>query len=350
MMTYVPRPGFLTGYIVMALCLIIPSPVRAGDTAYQVLTDMAGRRVTLKHPVKTLVTTFKPASLCVFSLGLAGQLVGVDTSFKRDRLARRIYPGIAHLPGVGTKTKGINIETLAGLKPDLVILYSQKDGLALAERLADMDIPSLVIIPESFKTIKDAMHLIAAAAGVSHRMASIGTEMDQLLSLVTRRLAGMPETERKTAYFASSRGLFSTTTANMLQHDILTRAGVTNVSSGLTGYFQNVSPEQLVRWNPDMMILSQHMPESETGRLAHPALRSLNAVAAGTVFRCPSNLAPWDFPSPLSVLAVLWTARKAYPDRFNDIDMQVAADRFHRTLFNKTMTGMGGSINDTIEW
>ena len=330
--------------------LLVPASVWAVETYPRVLTDMAGRRVVLETPVETMVTTFKPSSLCVFSLGLAEKLVGVDTSFKRDRLARRIFPSVTDIPGVGNKTKGINFETVAGLKPDLVILYSQKDGLPLAERLAAMNIPSIIILPESFETIKQAMRLIASAAGVSERMAVIEIRMDQLLSKVTERLCDLPPEGKKSAYFASSRGLYTTTTGNMLQHEIITRAGVKNVSAGLTGYFRNISPEQLVRWNPDIMILSQHIAQSEIKRVSGAVLRPVNAVAAGNVFRCPSSLAPWDFPSPLSVLATLWIAQKAYPDRFADINIQTEADTFHKTLFGMTMTRMGGSVSDTLDW
>jgi len=66
------------------------------------------------------------------------------------------------------------------------------------------------------------------------------------------------------------------------------------------------------------------------------------------VYRCPSDLAPWDFPSPLSVLASLWLARKAYPDRFSDIDLKDKVNGYYKVLFGKTMDQMGGTLDDRI--
>jgi len=74
------------------------------------------------------------------------------------------------------------------------------------------------------------------------------------------------------------------------------------------------------------------------------------AISTRQVFRCPSSLSPWDFPSPLSVLASLWLAKRVYPDYFVDIDLLNKTNEFHRVLFGKTMDEMGGGLDDTIQW
>jgi iron complex transport system substrate-binding protein len=173
--------------------------------------------------------------------------------------------------------------------------------------------------------------------------------MNDVLSLVDNRLADLPGSRKKTGYFASTLGLFSTTTGSMLQDEIFSRARIRNVSSHLTGYFQDISPEQLVEWDPDIMVLSQHMKKSQLRLLNLAPLQGISAISRNHVFRCPSSLAPWDFPSPLAVLATLWVAKKAYPEKFADIDMTVQADAFHHHLFGQTMTQMGGTLEDAID-
>jgi iron complex transport system substrate-binding protein len=329
--------------------LLIPAFLTAAETKTRTLIDMAGRRVIIKDPVDKIVTTFKPASLCVLSLGLAHKLVGIDNSSRLDRMQQAVFPGVVNVTGVGTKTMGINFETLVSLKPDLVILYSQKDGLALADRLNAMKIPSIVIMPETFDSIKQSLRVIALAAGGTDKPLFVEHQMDRVLDVVAQRLAGLRDAVKKTGYFASARGIFSTTTGNMLQDEIFSKAGVRNVSGHLTGYFQDISPEQLVKWNPDIMVLSQHMKKSDTHRLFGKALKDITAVSRDQVYRCPSSLAPWDFPSPLSVLASLWLARKAYPERFSDVETGELVDAFHHHLFGKTLTQMGGTLSDGID-
>jgi len=243
----------------LLILVLIPVLLRAGETKTRIIMDMAGRRVVIKDPVNTIVTTFKPSSLCVLSLGLAHKLVGIDNSSKQDRMQQAVFPGVVNIAGVGSKTMGINFETVVSLKPDLVILYSQKDGLALADRLDTMKIPSIVIMPETFDSIKTSLRMIALAAGEEHNSLLVVNQMDRVLDIVAQRLIGLPDEAKKSGYFASGRGIFSTTTGNMLQDEIFRKAGVKNVSSHLSGYFQDISPEQLVKWNPDIMVLSQHM-------------------------------------------------------------------------------------------
>jgi len=315
----------------------------------RMVIDQANRRVMIPGGVNKIVTTFKPATLCVLTLGLAPKLIGVDTSSKRDRLSKAVFPGINQITGIGSKSMGINFEALVSLEPDLVILYSQKDGLQLANRLADLNIPAIIILPETFQTIQLSLQLIAQAVGGETNYKAVEQQMDQVLLLIQERLRDLPLENRKTGYFASSRGMFSTTTGNMIQHEIFTTSGIENVSANLTGYFQDISPEQLFRWNPDIMVLSRHMKRSETTRLANKGLSQVTAISNKTVYRCPSSLSPWDFPSPLSVLASLWLAKRVYPDYFSDINLLDKINIYHRVLFGKTMDEMGGSLDDIIQ-
>ncbi len=330
---------------VLALSLARPTGALSAIT----LEDMAGRAVTISKPVHRLVTTFKPATLCVLSLGLGDKLVGVDTSSKQDRLHLAVHPPIADTIAVGNKRMGLSYETVIALAPDLVILFAQKDGIALSQRLEQVGIPSLIILPEDFSTIKSALNLIARAVGEPQRTRPAFNAMDDILSFVDQRIGAIGPDERRTGYFASSIGLFSTTTRNMLQDKMFERAGIRNVSHDLEGYFQDISPEQFMAWNPDLVVLSQHLNKNTIKRLSSPALKRVSAIRDKQVFRCPSDLSPWDFPSPLSVLGVLWMAQKAYPEKFSDVDILRMADRFHKTLFGKSMSGMGGTLHDNLD-
>jgi iron complex transport system substrate-binding protein len=332
---------FLMGFCISGSAL-------ANELKNRTIKDMAGRKIVIKGPVKKIVTTFKPSTLCVLSLGLQDRLVGVDSSSKRDRLSLAVYPAILNVKGIGSKSMGINFETLVSLKPDLVILYSQKDGLSLADRLNAMGIPSVIIFPETFETIKESMCLIANAVGEPERTVFVEEQMDRILELTKTAIKGLSEKDKKTGYFSSSIGIFSTTTGNMLQDEIFNQAGIINVSHHLKGYFQNISPEQLIKWNPDIMVLSRHMKKSEIKLLENKALKKITAVSQKTVYRCPSSLAPWDFPSPMSVLASLWLACKVYPERLSGIDFKKTADDFHYKLFGKSMTAMGGTSDDKV--
>ncbi len=317
--------------------------------ANRVVKDMVGREVIVHEKAERIITTFKPAALCVLSLGLSDRLVGIDSHSKHDKLQLRVCPGIAVLPGVGRKSTGLNLETIIHLKPDLVVLYAQKDGIKIADRLMAHDIPSVVIVPESFDGLRQALGLIAEAAGEPERAEKVLEVCDRLLGIVRERTRDIPEDERKVVYYASSKGAFSTATGSLLQDEIISRAGGRNAGHALSGYFREISPEQLIKWNPDLIVSSINGRAQVKRALSRPEFKQVKAVANRAVYLFPSNLAPWDFPSPLSTLGVLWLGKRLYPDRFEDLDMISEIDRFHKVLFKKSFTALEGALKDRLE-
>jgi iron complex transport system substrate-binding protein len=343
--TVCPFAPRIIGLALMIGLLLLPASAKADRL---VITDMAERTIRLDGPAKRLVTTFKPATLCLFCLGLQNRLVGIDTDSRRDPLHQAVFPGVTEIPAVGTKSAGLNLETIVSLKPDLVILYAQKDGRQLADRLDALGIRSLIILPETFDSIKQTLELIARAAGSAPDVIPATGLMDEVLTLVERRLSDQAIEKKKRAYFASPRGLFSTATGHMLQDEILTRAGLINVSHDLRGYFQDISPEQLIRWNPDIIVLSRGLDVNLVRRLDTPVFQAVTAVTAGAVYRFPSSLSPWDFPSPLSALSTLWLAQKAYPDRFDPDQTRAVIEQFHQRLFGRSLSEMSGELGDIV--
>jgi iron complex transport system substrate-binding protein len=211
-----------------------------------------------------------------------------------------------------------------------------------------MGISSIIILPESMDNIRRSLEIIAQAVGLARRSSGAINAMDKVLSLVASRTESIPLQDRKKAYFGSSRNFFNTAAGNMLQDNILSRAGMINVSHDLSGYFQDISPEQFLSWNPDIVFISRNLNGEGLAPLHHPALQRVSAINHKQVHRFPGSLAPWDFPSPLSALATLWASMQAYPERFNDIDLTAYANAFHHQVFNKTMVEMGGILDDGL--
>ncbi|BBO71158.1 hypothetical protein DSCA_50880 [Desulfosarcina alkanivorans] len=336
------KPG-----IVLFLCaclLCVPAVDAAAGPAGRTVTDMVGRTVTVPVEARRLVTTFKPASLCVTALGLQNRLVGIDTDSKRDPLQLAVSPAIGQLPAVGQKSTGLNFEAILSVDPDLAILFAQKDGIAIADRLGDHGVAAIVILPERMQTLYDTLRLIAEAAGAPLKAENAIAECRRVVALVGQRVAAIDADHRRRVYFSSPRGIFSTATGDLLQDEMIAMAGAVNVGHALTGYFREISPEQFIAWNPDIVLKSGHHHHSSHTILQQPQFAGVAAVAAHRIYTFPSNIAHWDFPSPLSALGILWLAGTCYPERFADLDMQAEIDRFHMALFGKTFVSLGGKL------
>lgn len=313
-----------------------------------VITDDADREVEIPDQVNRLVTAFKPATLLVLSLGGADALVGVDSSSRHDTLNLAVAPELKKAVSVGSKSQDISLETVISLKPDLVILYSQKTGIQLADRLQDSGCPAMVIAPETFDSIEKNLMLLGKALDRQEQAARVVQAMHNVQEAVHIRVQDLEKKERKTVYYAGPSGFLSTSPSGMLQDVMIDRAGGRNAASGLHGYFKQVSPEQLMDWAPDSIILSRMIRPQAKTLLKRKQFSLLPAVKRNNIHVFPSTLAPWDFPSPLSALGVLWLGARLYPERFADISLMQEVNAFHRTLFGQSFTEMNGYLDDDL--
>ncbi len=106
-------------------------------------------------------------------------------------------------------------------------------------------------------------------------------------------------------------------------------AGGRNAAVGLRGTLQPVSVEQIVQWNPDIIIVGGQDASPDADPLATiPALRGRRVV------RNPSGVYQWDRHGPEFALQVQWTAKLLHPAQFADLDMTRETMAFYRRFFD----------------
>lgn len=331
----------------MACCLLFITASRSA--AETTITDAAGRKVEIPATVSRLVTTFKPATLMVLCLNRANAIVGLDNSSRADPLALAVAPELADLPGVGSKSRGINLETILSLDPDLVILPYQQAGVRMADRLGASGCPAMVIAPETFESMDQTLIMLASAMGEPGRADAPIQAMRRVQDLLRKRVQNLTPEKRKTVYYAGPSGFLTTSPAGMLQDRMIHLAGGVNAAHELKGFFKQISPEQLISWAPDSIVISRMSRLQAKSFLSRQQFSLLPAVREKDIHVFPSNLAPWDFPSPLSALGALWLGVRLYPGEFEDISLSREVDHFHKTLFGQSFTEMGGHLDDKLD-
>lgn len=307
------------------------------------IKDQANRIIEVKQPVKKVVTTFIPATLFALCADLKNQLVGASI---KDRSAS-IFEALIdknNLPvAVGNRTCGLNLETIFSLSPDLVIMYGQKDGIRLADRLTKLGIPALVIRPETIADMKETLKIIGMASGrVEHTKKAL-SGIKRVEDLMLKKISTIKTRQR--VYYASSR-LLSTISGDMLQNEMISLAGGDNVSKNTFGFFVNVSKEQVLKWNPEVIFVSDRLSSKGERQLHSPGFEMIQAVKDNRIFRVPSKTY-WDFPSPLSMAGVLWMAGKINPELFDnetiDNEINLLYDTFFGSGFSKEFPYITGA-------
>lgn len=305
----------------------------AGQTGPIVLTDQAGRSVTLEAPAERIVSSYYISTALLVALGLEDHLTAIEKKADTRELYKLASPGLLELPGVGT-SKEINVEETAATEPGLVVLPLRlKDSTPSFEEL---NIPVLVVNPETQEDFEACLALLAQATGTEERGAALLScyheKMQEARELVK-------DLERPSVYFSSSSDYFSTCTASMYQNDLIGAAGGRNVSESLEdGYWKVVSPEEILEWNPQYMFFTADAEYSREDILADEALSAVDAVKNGNVFRFPSVIEAWDYPTPSSVLGVLWLTHMLHPEVYSMEQYLEEARDFYSEFFGISVT------------
>ena len=299
----------------------------------RVVTDMIGRKVELPNKVERVVTTYKPATQFILALGAQDRLVAGARGMPLQILFTLMEGNVNQLPKVGSKS-GINLEAIVAQEPDLVITDPHRSGPQAAEKLKKQGIATIIIKPESFQQIKEANRLIGSALNLPEKAQKINDQYDKILKL-TERVKNLPQEEKKKVYFANS-SLLDTVGGGMLQTDLIEMAGAINPAKKAKKGFMEISPEQLIKWNPDTVIISQFYRGKIDKLLEDEKYQSLKAFKDKNIYRIPSQLEPWDFPSPSSPLIAIWLAEKLYPEKYEDVDLEQVINDFYKKVYGQS--------------
>ncbi len=318
------------------------------ETQKVIVTDGLGRQIEITDKVERIVVNYGIAGHMIFALGEQDKLVGIDSPSKNNAFFNAIKPGFSSLPAPGSPNN-INIEELVTLDPDLVLVPGRNKELA--ENLEQRGFTVFGVTAEDLEELKTTMENLGRALGCEDKATQFIEYYDEAINTVQKKTKDLQPEERPGVYVVGPTGLLSTCSGDMYQHFLIDLVGGRNVSADETGevipghgWFE-VSPEQLMKWNPDIIVVTQYTsgitPEQI---LADERLQGLNAVKNKQVFWFPSEMNAWDYPSPQAVLGMKWLAKKIHPDKFLDVDIEKEADDFFEMLYGKTFTDLGGSL------
>lgn len=198
------------------------------------------------EPPQRIVSTAPSITELLYALGLGDRVAGV-TRFCR-------YPPEARKkPKIGDYTAP-NLEAIAALKPDLVIV--QTNPVRLAERLGALHLRVLEINQDTIAAIHQSIRDVAGATGAQSAAARLSAAIDDGLAKVRARVAGMP---RVPVMFVVGRspnrldGLVVAGRASYL-NEVIEIAGGVNVFRDALAAYPEVSLEEVMARNPQVIV------------------------------------------------------------------------------------------------
>lgn len=267
------------------------------------LTDQAGREVILEKPAEKIVSCYYITTYAAVSMGLGDSLVGIESKADKRPIYGMAALELLELPSVGT-LKEFNVEAAIALEPDLVLM--PKKLIDYADALTEVGIPVLVVYPESQELLQEMLLLIGQAAGKEAEAEALIRYYDEALEELHTLLEG---TESPSVYMAGNGSYLSVAAKDMYQSHMITLANGVNAAEKIEGdYWTDVSYEDILVMNPDVIIAPSNAEYSTEDILGDAQLQDVTAVKNGAVYQMPKNIEEWDSPVPSGILGIEWLA------------------------------------------
>ncbi len=293
-----------------------------------VLTDQAGREVTLEGPAQTLVSCYYITTYATIALGVDDRVVGLENKPESRPIYQMAAPELLEQASVGS-LKEFNVEAAAALDPDLVIMPLKLQDYAAA--LEELDIPVLIVNPESHDLLVEMLTLIGKACGVEERAKELTDYYGEQLSRMEELTK---DSEEPVVYMGANSTYLETAPKDMYQSTLIDIAGGVNAAGEMEGdYWTQVSYESLLAMAPDVFIIPTAAEYTVDDVKNDPQLSQLPAVVNDAVYAMPKGIEEWDSPIPSGILGTMWLTSVLHPDVYSFETFVSDAQDFYKTFY-----------------
>ena len=312
--------------LLLAVCLIAMGAAFGEGAFPMAVTDAAGREVVIEAAPEKLVSGYYISTSVLIALGLEDKLVGIEAKAKSRPIYALAAPELIDLPNVGT-AKEFDMETCLSLEPDLVVLpLKLKDAAATLE---EMGVNALLVNPEDLSLLKDTVTLLSTATGTDG--SALLRFYDEKETFLMELLA---DAECPSVYLAGNSSYLSTAGEAMYQNTLIDLGGGTNVAAEIAdNYWTEISYEQLLAWNPEVIVIAAEAEYTKDDLLADEQLKDVDAVVNGRVYALPDSIEAWDSPVPGALLGSLWMANALHEDQYSWEQFTADAADFYRVFY-----------------
>ena len=285
-------------------------PGAAAVSAEISMVDGLDKHITLDQPAQKIVALSPPITEMLYAIGAGDQVVARD-SFSD-------YPETAlSLPDIGGGFAEYDLETIVSLEPYLVIAGGINTP-ELVQSLEDLGLTVYYLAnPSDLEGTFASIEVLGMLSGHESEAEELIDGLRSRVDAISAALEGVEE--KPTVYYvldATDVAKPYTPGPNTFYTSLIEMAGGENIGERLEFEWAQISLEQLLVEDPDLILLGDAMwgitPESVAERAGWD---SLTAVANGKVLPFDDNLIARIGPRQVDGLEAL--AMIFHPDLFN---------------------------------
>jgi len=228
------RAGVIVGLLAAAV----------GATARTVIDD-SGQALNLARPAERIVSLSPGITELLFSLG-AGERIVAASEFSDYPPAARSVPRVA-------RAQGIDLERIAALRPDLIVVWGSGYAPALLEALRRLAVPVYVHEPRTLEAIATAIERLGDLTA-SDRATAIAADFRARLAALRWRYAARATVR---AFYQVWANPIMTLSGKHMVSEVMRTCGASNIFSDLGPLVATVDVESVIAARPEIIIAAE---------------------------------------------------------------------------------------------
>lgn len=205
--------------------------------------DDTGQLVQLKQPPQRIVTLAPHAVELLYAIGAGKRIVGTVAYSDFPEDARRI-------PVIGGY-RALDMEAIAALHPDVIVVWPSGNTAAHVERLKQLGLPLYLSEPQKISDIASALERLGILTGNTQNAQQAAAQFRQKLEALRSKYQGRSKV--RVFYQIWDHPLMSVGGEQIIS-DVMRQCGGENIFAQLPALTPTVSVEAVLQADPDTII------------------------------------------------------------------------------------------------
>lgn len=313
------------------------------------ITDHANRKVEIPSPDKIEKVFFTSPLGMIYIYTLApDKLAGLPYDLGENE-AKYLLPYMKELENLGGMQAGAEMNREKIIDSGAQVIFSigpnviDDNDISEADKLQEQTKIPVVLVDSNMEKIDECYKLLGEIFGKEEEAKKLSDYCENILKDVTEKVSKIPEEKRVSVYYAEQNDGLSTEPESSSHAVALKYAGAKNVAtveakagSGMS----KVSMEQVIEWNPDVIISWGDARGGAYSKILEDENWSnIKAVKDRKVYSMPN--APYSWldrpPSVNRFLGIQWAANLLYPEEY-DINIAEKTKEFYSLFYHVDLT------------
>ena len=305
----------------------------------RIFVDSAGREVELPAEIDSIAPSGPLAQIVLYT-SCPDKLAGIAMEFPDNakQLIDEKYWGLPKFGQFYGKNASLNMEAVIESAPDVIVDIGEakdtiKDDMDGLQKQLNMPV---VFIEATLNTMDETYKKIGELIGDTSDTDKLAAYCKEVSKQADAVKAALAEDELVTVYEALGDAGLSTNARGSFQGEVIDKVGgvnVVDVEAASAGAGTEVSLEQVIAWNPDV-IIAEREDVYEIIK-TDKAWADLDAVKNGRVYKIPT--VPYSVlgnpPSVNKVMGILWLGNVLYPEQYG-IDITSELQEFYQLFYH----------------